>query len=507
MLVIKKYVFLPQNFLCDMNNKISVFVALLVAAFVFSSCKFLPFGKKFEQDSKTGWNYNDPDMGGFEVKLDYGEQKAAPDMVFIEGGRFSMGRTTQDVMFEWNNVPRTVTVESFYMDQTEVTNVNYRHYLHWLLRTYESYPEVYRQALPDTLVWLSPLGYNEPMMEEYLRHPTYSSYPVVGVSWLKAVNYCRWRTDRINEMILITEGIIEKDPNQRDREVFTTESYLYNQFEPVVRQNLPSLDPDKDERRVMKEDGILLPKVRLPTEAEWEFAALALIGNSVNERVYERRMYPWNGSVFRRHEKKTRGEMLANFKRGRGDNMGVAGSLNDGGSSAQDVLSYWPNDYGLYGMAGNVNEWVMDIYRPSSLEDMEDLNPFRGNQFLLLKLDEATGTPVEKDDLGRMVYQELSVNDAISQRRQIKGSDYRNYVDGDSISANSATEIMYNPASSLITNSVRVYKGGSWRDRPYWLSPGTRRFLEESESKDDLGFRCAMTRVGAQSSRSGIKKQ
>ena len=255
----------------------------------------------------------------------------------------------------------------------------------------------------------------------------------------------------------------------------------------------------------MKEDGILLPKFRLPTEAEWEYAALALIGVSVNERTYERRMYPWNGNIMRRHEKKTRGEMLANFKRRSGDHMGVAGALNDGGSIPQDVRSYWPNDYGLYGMAGNVNEWVLDVYRPSSFQDMDDFNPFRGNEFHLLKLDEATGAPVEKDDLGRMVYEPISANDAVSQRRQIRGSDYRNYMDGDSISSHDF-DVMYAPEVSLVTNTVRVYKGGSWRDRAYWLSPGTRRFLEESESRDDLGFRCAMSRVGAQSNRSGLKR-
>jgi formylglycine-generating enzyme required for sulfatase activity len=52
--------------------------------------------------------------------------------------------------------------------------------------------------------------------------------------------------------------------------------------------------------------------------------------------------------------------------------------------------------------------------------------------------------------------------------------------------------------TSLITDKTRVYKGGSWRDRAYWLSPGTRRFLDEEQSRDDLGFRCAMIRVGSQ---------
>ena len=482
----------------NMKNRISVFAVLLIAVLVgFSSCSLLPFGNNYVQDSKTGWNYNDPDMGGFEVKLDYREQATGPGLVFIEGGSFTMGRVAQDVMFQWNNAPRRVTLESFYMDETVITNVQYLAYLHWLRRVYVSYPEVYRRSLPDTLVWLTPLGYNDPLMENYLRHPSYANYPVVGVSWLKAVDYCDWRTDRVNEIILIREGILETDPNQRDREVFTTQSYLNNQYEGVVRQNLPSLDPDQEERRVRLEDGILLPKYRLPTEAEWEFAALALIGNTVNERVFERRIYPWNGDLFRRSEKKTRGRMLANFKRRGGDLMGVAGSLNDGFTRTNDVYDFWPNDYGLYGMAGNVNEWVMDVFRPLSNESVDGLNPFRGNQFQVLSLDPATGQPVEKDDLGQMVFEPLSEDAALNQRRDIRSSDYRDHWDGDSLSAISTADIMYDPAVSLITNTVRVYKGGSWRDRPYWLAPGARRFLEENESKDDLGFRSAMTRVGA----------
>jgi len=98
----------------------------------------------------------------------------------------------------------------------------------------------------------------------------------------------------------------------------------------------------------------------------------------------------------------------------------------------------------------------------------------------------------------------LSEELATNQFRRIQGSDYRNFMDGDSLSSITMTSIMYDPSLTLITNTVRVYKGGSWRDRPYWLSPGARRFLDENESRDDIGFRGAMSRVGAQSNRNSL---
>ncbi len=504
----KKYLPLNRKILFAMScRKLFVCSLLLAAIICMPSCKLFKGSKG--TSPTTGWNYNDPDYGGYEVKHAV-EQETGPGLVFIEGGTFTMGRVSQDVMSDWNNVPRRVTVESFYMDETEIANVDYKEYLHWLRRVYTSYPEVYRKALPDTLVWRSKLAYNEPMVEMYLRHPSYNDYPVVGVSWLQAADYCLWRSDRVNERVLIREGILDNDPNQQDANNFNTDAYLNGQYEGIVRQNLPSMDPNQTERRVMLEDGILLPKYRLPTEAEWEFAALALVGNSYDERIYERRIYPWNGDVQRNHQKKYRGEMLANFKRGRGDMMGVAGALNDAGSTTLPVTSFWPNDYGLYCMAGNVNEWVLDVYRPMTFEDVEDFNPFRGNVFKMLEVDEATGAPVEKDSLGRLKYRLMTPEEAQSERRQFTKADYINYQDGDPGSSidygaegavNAGSERMYNPKESLINDHIRVYKGGSWRDRPYWLSPGTRRFLDEKQSRDDIGFRCAMTRVGAQGSR------
>jgi gliding motility-associated lipoprotein GldJ len=449
-----------------------------------------------EASNKTGWNYNDPDYGGFEVR-DYPGQETGPGLVFIEGGSFLMGQSEQDVAYDYNNIPRKVTVSSFYMDETEVANVDYLEYLFWTYRVFGAdYPEVWRKALPDTLCWRDELAYNDPYVEYYLRHPAYRDYPVVGVNWLQANEYAKWRSDRVNELLLIQKGILNTNPNQVNEDNFNTGAYLAGQYEGSVKKNLPDLNPNgSGERKVQFEDGIMQPNYRLPTEAEWEYAALGLAGNqpySDEERITDRRIYPWNGTSLRYPKGGAyQGKFMANFKRGKGDNMGIAGKLNDNGSITSPVSAFWPNDFGLYNMAGNVNEWVADVYRPLTFLDEDDFNPYRGNVFMTKTLD-ADGIPVEKDSLGRLKYETVKEEDNVN-RRNYKKADVINFLDGDQQS-----EVSYNfGVSSLITDKARVYKGGSWEDRAYWLAPGARRFLDQEQSSRGLGFRCAMDRVGS----------
>ncbi|MFP4366070.1 MAG: SUMF1/EgtB/PvdO family nonheme iron enzyme [Bacteroidales bacterium] len=199
--------------------------------------------------------------------------------------------------------------------------------------------------------------------------------------------------------------------------------------------------------------------------------------------------------------------MRANFVRGSGDYMGVAGFQHEDSEITSPVRSYWANDYGLYNMAGNVNEWVQDVYRPMSFQDVDEFRPFRGNVFTKLVTDEE-GNIAQKDELGRLQREPISEEDAFG-RRNYSQADYINYRDGDQMSSinyndgegeEEGESNMYAQSeddfASLINDEVRVYKGGSWKDRAYWLSPGTRRYLHQEESRDDIGFRCAMNRVG-----------
>jgi gliding motility-associated lipoprotein GldJ len=489
------------------------FCFIILTVVLLTSCKGgLPFLKKsYTKSAMTGWNYNDKNMGGFS-KSPVKEQSTGPGLVFIQGGTFTMGATEDDVMGDWNNVPRRVTVSSFYMDKTEVANIHYREYLRWVERTFddESYAKVVEGATPDTMVWRSELSANEPMVEYYFRHPSYDFYPVVGVSWRQASDFCLWRGDRVNELKLVEKGFSNKNQLKKiqgqGEENFTTKSYLMGLYAPQPNKAKGILQDENGRPRnfVKVEDGILFPDYRLPTEAEWEYAALALVKNNPQtkikqgkrgeEMIMNRQVYTWSANINGLRDNKHgswQGQYNANFKRGNGDYMGVAGGLNDNAAQTGPVDAFKPNGFGLYNMSGNVNEWVADVFRPLSGQDVDELNPYRGNVYK--KPTKNEDGEYERDSTGRVKM--ATVSDEESKKRiNYQKGDVINFKDGDEMSG---AKYGYG-STTLVNDKSRVIKGGSWDDLAYWLGPGTRRYWDEDKSSATIGFRCAMDRFGSQ---------
>jgi formylglycine-generating enzyme required for sulfatase activity len=164
--------------------------------------------------------------------------------------------------------------------------------------------------------------------------------------------------------------------------------------------------------------------------------------------------------------------------------------LNDRSAIPAEVTAFFPNGFGVYNMSGNVSEWVADVYRPLTNIDADDFNPYRGNRFQ--KIDMTGGEGNLRDSLGRIKMVD-EADSALRLRRNYQRSYAINYLDGDSTSNSSYGYGL----TTLISDQSRVIKGGSWNDRAYWLSPGTRRFLEEDQSSSTVGFRCAMIAPGS----------
>lgn len=406
----------------------------VAAALAVTGCKSGKSGKGLPDDGQ---------LHGVAPASRYNLSKP-PGMVYIPPGTFHMGPSDEDINYAYTARNKQVSIQGFWMDATEITNNEYRQFVTWvrdsIAATLMQYgkevdgkfsidwkkaqtikwgdkattekidqliltPEnrifgkkeldprkmIYHSETfdlkraaqkinegksrsefivkkeipiyPDTLVWVRDFSYsyNEPMTKRYFSHPAFGNYPVVGVNWNQATAFCEWRTQYLN-------------------------SYL-------DKTNKANESP-----------------FRLPTEAEWEYAARG--GRSQS-------MFPW-GNYYLRNKK---GCLLANFKPGRGNYP------EDGAFYTARADAYWPNDFGLYCMAGNVAEWTSSVYYEGAYNFQHDMNP----------------------------------------------------------------DIRYNAKDSDPPRMKRkVIRGGSWKDVGYFLQTSTRTYEYQDTAKSYIGFRCVI---------------
>lgn len=390
-------------------------VFLIASGSILSSCNKTPgYGRRTadkpgKNSATTGaeFSFDEQDTTQFFVSKN-AEQIPGPNLKFIQGGRAVLGSQEEDVMAFRDNMERTVSIANFYMDETEISNNDFREFLFDMKKKVSA--DSLLKLEPAENVWSGAMSFNDMYQSYYFRFPGFNFYPVAGVSWSQAKTYSKWRTEFVQDLI------------RKERELDTT----FTKAQLIER-------------------GVALADFRLPTEGEWEYAAKAMIGTQyLDENQEYGRIYPWDGRGVRNpynvKRKGKQGDFLANFKRGRGDYGGISGNqTNDGSIILTNVYDMAPNDFGLYHMAGNMNEWVQDVYRPLSFMDFDDLNPVRKDGAL--------------DDIS-------------------------------------------NYETSMLSDDLRVYKGGSWKDVAYWLAPGTRRFMHQDSATNNIGFRCAMISIG-----------
>ena len=299
--------------------------------------------------------------------------------MFYDEGRGSLKTTALRYHYTWVNIDQAVKVankfdvargrypkgasirvDSFWVENDEI-------YYETIERPLRQPSDINTNGIicvyPDTMVWARDFeySYNDPLLYSYFNSPSYSEYPVVGVTWEQAHAFCHWRTQLLRS-----------------------------------------------------QQSVVVNSYRLPTEAEWEYAARG--GRKMA-------MYPWGD----RYARDAEGCYLANFKPYRGSYH------NDTGVSTMAVGQFEPNDFGLFDMAGNVAEWTASAYSTSSNTNIHDLNP----EFPYIARKEDPNTLKRK-----------------------------------------------------------VIKGGSWKDISYYLQCGVRSYEYQYEGRSYIGFRCVRSYMG-----------
>jgi sulfatase modifying factor 1 len=373
-------------------------------------------------------------------------------MVYIPAGSFNMGPSDQDISYSITAQAKTVTVPAFYMDNTEITNNEYRQFVYWVRdslahRLLGGEHLIGEGEYSEHINWRMKIKWNDEQNVETLSElflpETERFYKRKELDTRKLNFEYYW----IDLRAAAQKG--NREQGLKDRSVFIKKDiinvypdtlawiadYTYAYHEPLTQMyfwhpaydDYPVVGVTWKQARAFSiwrtrylnsyqddNEETYVQDFRLPSEAEWEYASRGGL---------ELSPYPWGGPYIRN----SRGCFLGNFKPMRGNYM------DDGGVYTVKATSYWPNDYGLYCMAGNVSEWTSNAYDESAYSFTHDVS-----------------TDYEY---------EAKETDPPALKR-------------------------------------KVIRGGSWKDVAYYLQTSTRSYEYQDTAKCYIGFRCVMSFLG-----------
>ncbi len=401
--------------------------AFLVLTLVLSSCGSKESGQLIGVQDRPSWKGINP----------YG-------MVYVPSGTLHIGPSDQDISNTFVQRAKTISIQGFYMDDTEITNNEYRQFVYWVK---DSIAHAYLDHFIEDPItgeeyidWEYEIDWSDETLEDlfYQGDDRFAGRRELDVSkmmyeyewydWQKAA-HDRGRSPR---SAFIKRKVINIYPDT----LVWIRDFAYSYNEPMTRNYFwhPAFDDYPvvgvnwhmanafcywrtklwDTYQAVRNDGVNTEDFRLPFEHEWEYAARG---------GHDLAPYPWGGPYLRN----AKGCLLANFKPGRGNYP------EDGGMYTVHAYAYFPNDFGLYNMAGNVAEWTATAYYENAYSFYHDLNP----------------------DI----------------RYDARDSDPEAY-------------------------KRKVIRGGSWKDIGYFLQTGTRHWEYQDTTKSYIGFRCALTFLG-----------
>jgi len=359
-------------------------------------------------------------------------------MVYIPSGQLHIGQSDQDIFNSHIQRPRSISISGFFMDDTEITNNEYRQFVNWVKDSLghvmmEDYIE--DDYGNEKIDWDLELDWSDELLDDlyYQGEEAFNGREFDVRKLVYEYSWKDWKKIASSDFNDRLANINKEEAQIYPDTLCWIRDFAYSYNEPFARNYFwhPSFDDypvvgiDWKKANAFthwrskfwddnRPDEVHTEAFRLPTEYEWEYAARG---------GHDMAPYPWGGYYVRN----AKGCLLANFKPGRGNYP------EDGGQYTVRADAYFPNDYGLYNMAGNVSEWTITAYFDNANNIVHDMNPD-------IRYDAAVDDPP--------------------------------------------------------TYKRKVIRGGSWKDVYYYLQTGTRSWEYQDTNKSYIGFRCALTFLG-----------